>query len=222
MFNKNSITSILGEETLNARERIIKAAIEEFALRSVEFAHVRTITQKAEVNVASVNYYFHNKENLYIEILKDFSEFIEQTFCGFYEEAERIIRENNKANARKAISDFIIGCISKFRASQVISSLIMIFIREQISPSGNFKYVCDTVYKKPILTIAKLMSVAGRRRTSEANYIVFAQSLWSNLHSYCSPNAALLVVHGWKEIGDGEIKIVEEALNEALEKTLGK
>ena len=49
--------------------KIIKATQEIVNEKGVEFASVREIAKKAEVNVASINYYFSKKENLLGEIL---------------------------------------------------------------------------------------------------------------------------------------------------------
>jgi AcrR family transcriptional regulator len=52
------------------RERILSAAGQEFAERGYEAATVRDICLAAGVNVAAVNYYFGDKERLYIESVK--------------------------------------------------------------------------------------------------------------------------------------------------------
>jgi TetR/AcrR family transcriptional regulator, regulator of cefoperazone and chloramphenicol sensitivity len=52
------------------RERILQAAGEAFAENGFRFTTVRDISQKAEANLAAINYYFGNKEKLYFEVLK--------------------------------------------------------------------------------------------------------------------------------------------------------
>lgn len=54
----------------NARTRILAAAGPVFADRGYEEATVREICEKAEVNLAAVNYYFGGKERLYAETLE--------------------------------------------------------------------------------------------------------------------------------------------------------
>ena len=49
------------------RERILEAAGELFAERGFESTTVRDICQAAGANVAAVNYYFRDKERLYVE-----------------------------------------------------------------------------------------------------------------------------------------------------------
>lgn len=51
----------------NPRERILDAAGELFAQRGFDATKVRDICQAADANVAAVNYYFRDKQRLYVE-----------------------------------------------------------------------------------------------------------------------------------------------------------
>ena len=55
---------------LSTRERILEAAGEVFAENGFRYATVRDICEKANVNIAAVNYHFGDKEKLYYSVLK--------------------------------------------------------------------------------------------------------------------------------------------------------
>lgn len=57
-------------EQVDARERLLTAAQEVFAERGYDAATVRDICRVAGANIAAVNYYFGDKEKLYIEAVK--------------------------------------------------------------------------------------------------------------------------------------------------------
>ncbi len=52
------------------KQRLLDAAEEVFADKGFEAASVREICTKAEANIAAVNYYFGDKERLYVEAVK--------------------------------------------------------------------------------------------------------------------------------------------------------
>lgn len=52
------------------RARIVSAALEIFAAEGFELATLRAITEKADVNVAAVNYYFRSKDELLRTVLE--------------------------------------------------------------------------------------------------------------------------------------------------------
>jgi AcrR family transcriptional regulator len=52
------------------RQRLLEAAAEEFAEKGFKAATVKAITDRAGANIAAVNYYFRDKEGLYIEAVK--------------------------------------------------------------------------------------------------------------------------------------------------------
>jgi AcrR family transcriptional regulator len=60
----------LGEGDPDARERLLAAAQDAFAENGFKGATVRDICRVAGANVAAVNYYFGDKEHLYIEAVK--------------------------------------------------------------------------------------------------------------------------------------------------------
>jgi AcrR family transcriptional regulator len=62
-----SVAELSTKEADNTRERIIDAAGEIFAQRGFDSTTVRDICQAAGANVAAVNYYFGDKQRLYIE-----------------------------------------------------------------------------------------------------------------------------------------------------------
>lgn len=60
----------LQDVSAQPRQRLLEAALVEFAESGFDAASIREICKRAGMNVASVNYYFRDKEALYIEAVK--------------------------------------------------------------------------------------------------------------------------------------------------------
>lgn len=84
---------------LETKEKILKAASMLFADKGFEGTSVREIARSAEVNVASVNYYFSSKENLFQEILKNGYQLCSFEMKGMF--------EKNKGNLEETLVDFL-------------------------------------------------------------------------------------------------------------------
>jgi AcrR family transcriptional regulator len=56
--------------TDQTRQRVLEAAEEVFAEKGFKAASIREIAKKARANIAAINYYFGDKERLYIEAVK--------------------------------------------------------------------------------------------------------------------------------------------------------
>ncbi len=56
---------------LEAKQRLLLAAIQEFALHGYDHGTVRRICGRADVNVNAVKYYFSDKRGLYVEAVKE-------------------------------------------------------------------------------------------------------------------------------------------------------
>ncbi len=55
---------------ISTKDKVLKAALKVFSENGYKETTVRMISEKAGVNIASVNYYFGDKEQLYLEVVR--------------------------------------------------------------------------------------------------------------------------------------------------------
>lgn len=110
----------------DARDRLIAAAAEIFADKGYDQASTREICRVAGVNVASIHYYFGDKASLYREVFR------------LPENVMRMPGEllDVSVPVRTAINAWYRHLLGLARSSEEMNRIRLLFLREQIQPSG--------------------------------------------------------------------------------------
>ncbi len=220
MIECGLIEKIVSGDDSDPKARIARAAIGEFALRSLDGARIREIAKISGTNVAAISYHFGGKEGLYNAVVAGMSDYFDKIVGPYYEEGAEICAAKNCAAARALAIRFLIDAIRKFSTVKIVPALCLIMSREAASPSEYFQRVYGSIYEKPVEFLARLFITASGGRTEHGEAVVFAQALWSNVRIYSSKSEAILRLHGWRDMGEPEISLLEKSLSKVLEKTL--
>ena len=220
MIECGLIEKIVSGDDSDPKARIARAAIGEFALRSLDGARIREIAKISGTNVAAISYHFGGKEGLYNAVVAGMSDYFDKIVGPYYEEGAEICAAENCAAARALAIRFLIGAIRKFSTVKIVPTLCLMMSREAASPSEYFQRVYGSIYEKPVEFLARLFITASGGRTEHGEAVVFAQALWSNVRIYSSKSEAILRLHGWRDMGEPEISLLEKSLSKVLEKTL--
>jgi AcrR family transcriptional regulator len=129
----NPVGKPLPERT---RERLLGAAGEVFAERGYRRATVREICRRANVNIASVNYYFKSKEDLYADVL----EFAYRQARQKYPETDAAGRAGS---AEKRLSRFVRIFLLRILDEGRPAWFGKLMAREIVEPSGALDRVID-------------------------------------------------------------------------------
>jgi AcrR family transcriptional regulator len=108
------------------RDRIIEAAGEIFAERGFESTTVRDICQRAEANIAAVNYYFGDKQRLYVEA-------VVRAHRWRMEQA-RLPDWNEATPPEDKLADFIVTFIRRIRTGPENTWHTRLIMREMMNP----------------------------------------------------------------------------------------
>lgn len=220
MIEYGLIQKVASGDMSDPKVRIARAAIEEFAMRSLDGARIREIAKKSGANVAAISYHFGGKKALYNAVVEGVSDYFEDSVKPFYDRGEAVFEKNDSAAATNLAREFLIDTIRKFSEVDIVPAFCLIMARETASPSESFRRVYDSIFRKPVDFLSRLLQVASKGRLARDVGIVFAQALWSNVRSYSSKSGAILKLHSWKKIGDAELDLLDSALSKVLSKTL--
>ncbi len=220
MIEGNIISKIASGDLSDPRARIVNAAIEEFALRSLDGARTRAIASKSGANSASISYYFGGKRGLYETVIKQLSEFFDGYVAPYYAEGVRLVKSRDAKGAKDLARKFLMDCIRNFSEVKIVPLACLILMREDASPSEYFKCAYESLYERPVAFIARLLSTASGGRLAPDMGIVFAHALWADVRGYSSKSGSVMKLHSWRSLGERELAVIENSLKKVLEKTL--
>jgi TetR/AcrR family transcriptional regulator, regulator of cefoperazone and chloramphenicol sensitivity len=171
----------------NPRERLLDAAGAIFAEKGFKGTTVREIIDRAGVNIAAVNYYFRDKERLYIEAVK-------HAACGEPEETRLEWPPNTPPTVK--LRDFIRFQLLKFLDPRRPAWLARLVMRELTQPSE----ACTELVREYIEPRSKILIGILREllppHTPTAKVYLTAFSIVGQCHFYCSHKPIIRLLIG--------------------------
>lgn len=164
---------------MDKREKIILAALELFADNGYRKTSVAGICKKAGVNIASVNYYFQSKANLYREIFKKAFEIAEEKMP--------LLKLNNlDIPYEKKLYLFIETVVKRGYSEDESRYLPQLFLHESMQSSG----ICDDIvaeiksrYRETLFNIVKgITGINDFDRLHLMGYSIMSQCLFLKIN----------------------------------------
>lgn len=149
--------STLSAAPIPARDRLIEAAGEIFGDHGYEGATVREITRRAKVNLAAINYYFRDKEELYLEALNHAMRTI----------FVRTQPEDLGADPKEQLHAYISGLIQRILNPSRPGWHGKLLARELTSPSRLLNVLVETFIRPHRDTLHKIIQSAAGGRLPE-------------------------------------------------------
>ncbi|MGD9159601.1 MAG: CerR family C-terminal domain-containing protein [Desulfobacteraceae bacterium] len=148
------------------RERLLEKAEDLFAQRGYHAVSVREITAAARCNMASVNYHFSNKKNLYLEVFR--SRWIprEQRIYAVFEESVDLLEKPTPELVIKALARaYLEGPLSdeEYRRHR------QLIVRELYNPTEAFELAADQTLRPLFKKLYRLLEFFAPEAVDEGN-----------------------------------------------------
>jgi AcrR family transcriptional regulator len=171
----------------NPRERLLVTAGEIFAEKGFKGATVREIIDRAGVNIAAVNYYFRDKERLYIEAVK-------HAVCGEPEDMQLEWPAGTSPTVK--LRDLIRFQLRKFLDPGRPAWLARLMMRELTQPSE----ACAELVRDYIEPRSKILLSILREllppNTPRSKLFLTSFSIIGQCHFYCSHRPIIRLLIG--------------------------
>lgn len=154
----------------NVEQRILKAAGKIFAKKGYKNASVREICKSAEVNTASINYYFGSKESLYIEVVKYWKDIAFEKYPFDF-----AMDESNPPEDRLR---YFIKCVLFHTLHEVESPWFGTFMsRESVEPTKAIQELTEESIGPAIDTLFSIVELLLGKEASEETVRLYSASI---------------------------------------------
>ncbi len=133
------------------KNKIISAALEEFAEHGYHAATIRNICKRAGVNIAAINYHFSGKAELYRQALEMIFAVKPPLPCG-----DKI---QSDADMKSVMQDWIRTFLNRGNDKKVPENLLMkkIAHHEMLNPSDVFDEIIEVYFKPDMLSLESIL-----------------------------------------------------------------
>lgn len=174
------------KEDKSPKQRLLEAAYELFGQRDPADVSVRELAKKANVNIASINYHFGSKEGLYMSLLENITQYMQEktaSFIEIFENKRKNIEENKKETQQFYIEMFIefVEYVARtiFARLQKDNFIHTIVLREQMHPTPAFSLLYEKGMKNIFLLFDDFLSHIDTKSPPQTiklrTHIIFGQ-----------------------------------------------
>jgi len=153
------------------RQDILDAAEELFSKKGFRETSVRDITERANCNLASVNYHFQGKKNLYIEVFQHHMNAIRNHRIDAIQNL--LLEKGNNATLEELIYSFSTAFLEPFLKKSSDQRLMELMMRERYDPHLPQRIFVEEIIQ-PVKTIMKaaLLQVCHKLNDAEAELCI--------------------------------------------------
>jgi AcrR family transcriptional regulator len=208
----NSSVLPKGGDSCDARGKLIKAGLKMYSEVGYEGASTRKLAAAAGVNIATIPYYFGNKEGLYLAVIDHIVECYRNNLGGSLERI-RIELKNRAITSDEGyalLDDFIrkFVCFVLQEGSEC-SQISKIYIREQLDPTSGFVRIYTGFIKELRETLADLVETILGRCVKQVEIKLIVETMLGQVAIFKSSRVTVLQNLGWQNYGAERIADIE-------------
>lgn len=203
-----------GEET---RARIVAAALKLFGERGFEGASTRDIAHSAGVNAPALQYYFDNKEGVYIAC-------VEHIVSRIWEYLSDVIAHAERVMATDADDDTLIDayCAIQARTADFMFTAKdavdwrLFLARQQAGggPSAGFQICYEGMNRRITNTISALIGRLLGRPADDDETIIRAAALSGQLSVFQMKRRSMLTLLNWESFDAERLELLKRVIRE--------
>jgi TetR/AcrR family transcriptional regulator, regulator of cefoperazone and chloramphenicol sensitivity len=203
-----------GEET---RARIVNAALRMFGERGFEAASTRDIATSAGVNAPALQYYFDNKEGVYLACVEHIVKRVWEYLSDVVAAAERAVAENR--SDAELIDAFC--TIQEQQAHLMFTSeeagdwrLFMARLQSGEGPSAGFQCINQQVSSRMSKVLSSIVGRMLGRPPDDEETLIRSMMLSGQMHVFHFARKSVLTKLNWDTIDANRLALLKRVIRE--------
>jgi len=185
---------------VDTKSKIAEVALYEFAAQGYDQTATRDILKKAKANVAAISYYFGNKKGLYIEILSRIAAKIADAFKDLLPAYAALKKKKaTPAECESLLKQFIRVFVELFCSDKETTAMCMIFVREYVEPSHEFKPFFQDINADYRRIFVDLLIQANHNDMTQKEAVLQVVMLFSFIFSLVTRKKIIMEAMKWTE-----------------------
>ena len=203
-----------GEET---RARIVTAALKMFGERGFEAASTRDIATSAGVNAPALQYYFDNKEGVYLACVEHIAKCIWEAMTDVAARAEKALADNSDdAGLIEAFCD-VQGQLAEFMFTMKDADdwrLFMARLQSGEGPEAGFQFIYQHVSGRMSRVLAGIVARLLGRPADDEETLIRTMMISGQSHVFQMARRSVLTKLNWDRIDERRLELLKQVLRE--------
>ncbi len=203
-----------GEET---RARIVITALKLFGERGFEGASTRDIAASAGVNAPALQYYFDNKEGVYLACVEHIVSRVWEYMSGVVSGAERLLEEGaDDAALIEAFCEIQAQLAELMFTSQDANDWRLFMARQQagMGPTAGFRMVYERVSKRISHVTSAIVGRLLGRSPGDDETLIRTMALSGQLMVFQVARRSALTVLNWDAVNAERLALIKRVVRE--------
>jgi len=194
---------------VDAKKRLLKCAIKEFAEKGFDGASTRDIVKQAGMNISAISYYFGSKEGLYTEILTQVAAYVNETMADLLKRYDDLLQipsgDEKVVSAAELLKDFVRRFLRIICMGKHLDNMRAIFIQEYSRQSPWFYGVLDNLSTKYFQIFVRLLLIIHGDKMNKEAASLSTFMIFSQIFVFFIRKDTILSIAGWKEFNEENI-----------------
>ncbi|KAA1193849.1 transcriptional regulator CecR [Photorhabdus heterorhabditis] len=207
----NNTQTSRGEQ---AKQQLLKAALEIFGKSGLAGATTREIAFRAQQNISSIAYYFGSKEGLYQAVAQYITDTIKTEFTDLFKEIDDFFSSPTPYSPEdilRLIHEGFLG-INRLMIEKESINISLIMAREQLAPTDAYTLIHEQALAPLHNRLNKLIANYIGADEHQLSTMLHTHALMGEILSFRMARETLLRQTNWNNIGPDEYKLIDQIL----------